>query len=740
MKKEKKKLIILERKRIEEELEKIFNTGLFIVTAQMGYGKTTEVSEFLRKKKKVKTIYVSADFGADDDKWLCKKVCSAISNADSDLGKEIYSLGCPKDDFDIDNIIEALYRNIKSETVIVCDDWENAKESMANRIIERIAFEKIPHFHIVLITRKSLSHRYLEFELKDKCRVLGQENLTFTKNEVRELFQLNKLKFNEDNIEEIYEYTSGWALAVYLLAEAYGSEEFVEYNLSKCVNIMQVLLYKSMSDKEKNILLKLSLLDEFSIKQAVYITEEEDSERIIKDLQEENLFIHYDSYFKTYKFHKLFKIMLTRELQKSCINEGKVYDKWILWCIENKKYIKIMEKIISLENYRAEDIKSRDIMYDSFKNIYGYIKSYQHEAVYEDFEVLSSNSILCKLHKINGNMGATVKIAQKYIIDLIKLTDGCGFGLEYLINGEYLYLTGKLKEAEESVNKALEKAEKRKQHSIYICAYFLSMKILWSRGDRNTIYIKINKLNEYLEIHNIKKLKSNIDLAGAYLYGLLGKKDKIPDWIKKSSVNLYNTDKGNMESMFNVMGVLLLLEEKYSDIKVLSKIMLEKYIKSSNIIGQVYAFIFDAASRYKLNEINSAVEVFIKAVKLARKDNIIMPFIELSGFINNLIEDSKCNNDFMNGTVKNIAEYRETYNEIACEESVEKNHSMYELTERENEVMKLICNGQTQNHIAESLHLSVNTIRYHLKNIYGKLDVNNKTLAIQKFKSMSGAV
>ena len=63
-----------------------------------------------------------------------------------------------------------------------------------------------------------------------------------------------------------------------------------------------------------------------------------------------------------------------------------------------------------------------------------------------------------------------LQISQNIL--LIKLTDGCGFGLEYLINGEYLYLTGKLKEARRYVNKALVKAEKRKQHSIYLCAYF----------------------------------------------------------------------------------------------------------------------------------------------------------------------------------------------------------------------------------------------------------------------------
>ena len=69
-------------------------------------------------------------------------------------------------------------------------------------------------------------------------------------------------------------------------------------------------------------------------------------------------------------------------------------------------------------------------------------------------------------------------------------------------------------------------------------------------------------------------------------------------------------------------------------------------------------------------------------------------------------------NDFIDGSVKNIASIKETYNEIACGESAEKNHSMYELTERENEVMKLYSSGQTQNDIAESFHLSVNTVRY----------------------------
>lgn len=51
------------------------------------------------------------------------------------------------------------------------------------------------------------------------------------------------------------------------------------------------------------------------------------------------------------------------------------------------------------------------------------------------------------------------------------------------------------------------------------------------------------------------------------------------------------------------------------------------------------------------------------------------------------------------------------------------------LSERELEVLKLIASGQTNQEIAARLHLSPNTIKYHLQNIYRKLQVSNRTEA-----------
>ncbi|MEM7105140.1 MAG: response regulator transcription factor [Bacteroidota bacterium] len=54
------------------------------------------------------------------------------------------------------------------------------------------------------------------------------------------------------------------------------------------------------------------------------------------------------------------------------------------------------------------------------------------------------------------------------------------------------------------------------------------------------------------------------------------------------------------------------------------------------------------------------------------------------------------------------------------------------LTKREKEVLNLLCEGKSYNMIAENLFVTRDTVRYHLKNIYQKLQVNSKSEAVSK--------
>ena len=59
-----------------------------------------------------------------------------------------------------------------------------------------------------------------------------------------------------------------------------------------------------------------------------------------------------------------------------------------------------------------------------------------------------------------------------------------------------------------------------------------------------------------------------------------------------------------------------------------------------------------------------------------------------------------------------------------------------ELTAREREVLRFVLEGASNREIARQLTLSVNTVKKHVLNIYGKLNVQNRAQAITKARML----
>lgn len=60
----------------------------------------------------------------------------------------------------------------------------------------------------------------------------------------------------------------------------------------------------------------------------------------------------------------------------------------------------------------------------------------------------------------------------------------------------------------------------------------------------------------------------------------------------------------------------------------------------------------------------------------------------------------------------------------------------YTLSDREVEVTELLVKGMSNQVIGENLHISINTVKTHIKNIYGKLGISNR---LQLMNVLSGA-
>ncbi|MGB7394143.1 MAG: response regulator transcription factor [Pricia sp.] len=57
-------------------------------------------------------------------------------------------------------------------------------------------------------------------------------------------------------------------------------------------------------------------------------------------------------------------------------------------------------------------------------------------------------------------------------------------------------------------------------------------------------------------------------------------------------------------------------------------------------------------------------------------------------------------------------------------------------SERENQVIDLLCQGATYKAIAEKLFVTASAVNFHIQNIYLKLDVNSKSEALMKLRQL----
>lgn len=66
----------------------------------------------------------------------------------------------------------------------------------------------------------------------------------------------------------------------------------------------------------------------------------------------------------------------------------------------------------------------------------------------------------------------------------------------------------------------------------------------------------------------------------------------------------------------------------------------------------------------------------------------------------------------------------------------EKELNRLEISKRELEVLQLMAKGMSNQEIAESLFVSLNTIKTHSSNLFVKLDVKRRTQAVEKAKQL----
>lgn len=353
----------INRSRVNNILGEMFKVPLFFISASMGYGKTTLVKNFLKKKNDAKVIYVENE--ENNDAWIWNKFCDCVKSINSNLNEKLRECGIPENNNDAYKIINLIRHEIKQKTILVIDDWKDTN-SYINYLIRNAVMEEIPNFYIVIISRNKPSNEYIELELKQKCIIMNQEDIAFNFQETIEFFEMNGVLLNNREKREVYEYTGGWISAIYLALLQYY-EEKTFHNMTKAAKLIKKTIYDKLDETTKEILLKLSMVDNFTLDQAYYITGNRKCNMVIKDLVLNNCFIKFDRKSKLYTLHSIFRNALEEELEASNINYYKINNLIGDWYSQkNNNYIKSIEYYYRARNFeRILDLLERTYLIET---------------------------------------------------------------------------------------------------------------------------------------------------------------------------------------------------------------------------------------------------------------------------------------------------------------------------------------------------------------------------------------
>ncbi len=159
-----------------------------------------------------------------------------------------------------------------------------------------------------------------------------------------------------------------------------------------------------------------------------------------------------------------------------------------------------------------------------------------------------------------------------------------------------------------------------------------------------------------------------------------------------------------------------------------------------------------AAALDQIGEYEDSLDMLMKAVSLSQQTDHLFSFLLLNSALNikellvSLLEremsaGSSQENSlttanlviYINKILAALRMYTKSDLENVLSEKVEIDSP---LTNREEEVLQLLAKGYSYQEIADKLTITENTVRTHIRSLYGKLDVNNRVLAIARAQEM----
>ncbi len=318
---------IVLRPRLIERLNEGMHRKLTLISAPVGYGKTTVLSEWISQSERCVT-WVSLDEGDNDPVRFLTYLIAALQKLDAQIGRKSLALMQAPSLPPIEAILTILLNEIAAFPdvfALVLDDYHliDAKPVDASTSVDDILtflLEHLPpHMHLVITTREDPNLPLARLRARDQLTELRAADLRFTPAETAEfLNQVMSLNFSAEDIAKLETRTEGWIAGLQPAAlSTLGREDvpgFIDTFSGDNRFIVDYLVEEVLQrqpERVRSFLLQTSILDWLSGPLCDAVTGQEGGKALLETLERGNLFVsHQDDTRNWFRYHHLFADVL----------------------------------------------------------------------------------------------------------------------------------------------------------------------------------------------------------------------------------------------------------------------------------------------------------------------------------------------------------------------------------------------------------------------------------------------
>ncbi len=311
-----------------------------------------------------------------------------------------------------------------------------------------------------------------------------------------------------------------------------------------------------------------------------------------------------------------------------------------------------------------------------------------------------------------------------------------GVGLADIALGESLLV----KDSEDKyeimflLNKGLMEAEKRGNIEIRFVAVALTARLFVSQGRMDTALSILNEFKIKVKEKNNNRLLLNLNAFIVKLYMVSGDNAYANEWLTEEAPDekkdFYILDRYK----YLVKARAYMVNSRYLEAMVLLDRLLDYSEKYDRPYIDMEVNLLKGIILYR-QKLDNWMEPIRDAIKISEQFELIRPVAEFGVSLIEPLKKAMITNvdkKFLNRIKSALKEQALLYPKYLQQENVLTDS----LTAVERNVLRLICAGEKNDDIGKILEISGNTVKFHVKNIYNKLNVNNRVKAIQAAKDM----